>query len=96
MYLCKDIFFCWVFIVLVFRDVIIINYDYNIIFVLFRFNIIIGKYLFEGENIYKLFENIGKGEFIVFEGVDDLLIEFLRGKIWKVNNLWLFYRFDED
>ena len=95
-YLCKDIFPCWVFIVLVPRDVIVTNCDHNIISVLLRFNITTGKYPFEGENIYKLFENIGKGEFTVPEGVDDLLAELLRGKTWKVNNSWLSYRFDED
>lgn len=45
------------------------------------FNITTGKYPFEGENIYKLFENIGKGEFTVPEGVDDLLAELLRGML---------------
>lgn len=79
-YLCKDIFPCWVFIVLVPRDGIVTNCDHNIISVLLRFNITTGKYPFEGENIYKLFENIGKGEFTVPEGVDDLLAELLRGK----------------
>lgn len=95
-YLYKDIFPCWVFIVLVPRDDIVTNCDHNIISVLLRFNITTGKYPFEGENIYKLFENIGKGEFTVPEGVDDLLAELLRGKTWKVNNSWLSYRFDED
>lgn len=47
--------------------------------IFFRYNITIGKYFFEGENIYKLFENIGRGEFIVLEGVDDFLVDFLRG-----------------
>ncbi|PFX14355.1 Serine/threonine-protein kinase STK11 [Stylophora pistillata] len=45
------------------------------------FNITTGKYPFEGENIYKLFENIGKGEFTVPEEVDDLLADLLRGML---------------
>ena len=44
-----------------------------------RYNITTGKYPFEGENIYKLFENIGKGEFTIPEGVDDTLADLLRG-----------------
>ena len=45
----------------------------------FRYNITTGKYPFEGENIYKLFENIGKGEFTIPEGVSDPLADLLRG-----------------
>lgn len=44
-----------------------------------RYNITTGKYPFEGENIYKLFENIGRGEFTVPEGVDDSLADLLKG-----------------
>ncbi|XP_015758682.1 PREDICTED: serine/threonine-protein kinase STK11-like [Acropora digitifera] len=46
-----------------------------------RFNITTGKYPFEGENIYKLFENIGKGEFTVPEGVSDSLASLLKGML---------------
>lgn len=45
------------------------------------FNITTGKYPFEGENIYKLFENIGKGEFTVPEGVSDSLASLLKGML---------------
>lgn len=45
------------------------------------YNITTGKYPFEGENIYKLFENIGRGEFTVPEGVDDSLADLLRGML---------------
>lgn len=45
------------------------------------YNITSGKYPFEGENIYKLFENIGKGEFTIPEGVDDTLADLLRGML---------------
>ena len=44
-----------------------------------RYNITSGKYPFEGDNIYKLFENIGKGEFTIPKGVDDTLADLLRG-----------------
>ena len=50
-----------------------------------RFNITTGKYPFEGENIYKLFENIGKGEFTVPEGVSDSLASLLRGTVLELN-----------
>lgn len=45
------------------------------------YNITTGKYPFEGENIYKLFENIGRGEFTVPEEVDDSLADLLRGML---------------
>lgn len=61
------------------------KHDHNIISVLLRFNITTGKYPFEGENIYKLFENIGKGEFTVPEEVDDLLADLLRGTTRNVD-----------
>ena len=43
------------------------------------YNITTGKYPFEGENIYKLFENIGRGEFTVPEEADGSLADLLRG-----------------
>ena len=60
-----------------------------------RYNITTGKYPFEGENIYKLFENIGKGEFTIPEGVDDTLADLLRGTPEKMTDsifLFLFIR----
>jgi len=39
-----------------------------------------GLYPFEGENIYKLFENIGKGEYTIPDSIDKLLNSLLRGK----------------
>ncbi|XP_078352582.1 serine/threonine-protein kinase STK11-like [Oculina patagonica] len=45
------------------------------------YNITTGKYPFEGENIYKLFENIGRGQFTVPEGVGDSLADLLRGML---------------
>lgn len=47
------------------------------------FNITTGKYPFEGDNIYKLFENIGSGEFEVPPEVDPLLADLLRGMLDK-------------
>ena len=40
-------------------------------------------YPFEGDNIYKLFENIGKGEFKIPETLDNLTADLLRGMILK-------------
>ncbi|CAG5123572.1 unnamed protein product [Candidula unifasciata] len=45
------------------------------------YNITTGKYPFEGENIYILFENIGKGVYSIPEGVSDLLEDLLRGML---------------
>lgn len=56
----------------------------------FRYNITTGRYPFEGENIYKLFENIGRGEFTVPDGVADSLADLLRGTFLKQNTLFLF------
>lgn len=36
-------------------------------------------YPFEGDNIYKLFENIGKGQYVIPDTVDSLLSSLLRG-----------------
>lgn len=47
-----------------------------------RYNITTGLYPFEGDNIYRLLENIGKGVWSVPEGLDpsltDLLLNMLR------------------
>lgn len=45
-----------------------------------RYNITTGKYPFEGDNIFKLFENIGKGIYTIPDGVCDLLADLIRGK----------------
>ena len=50
---------------------------------LFRFNITTGKYPFEGDNIFKLFEKIGEGVFEVPEEVDPLLGDLLQGMLHK-------------
>ncbi|KAG8183049.1 hypothetical protein JTE90_018095 [Oedothorax gibbosus] len=47
------------------------------------YNFTTGKYPFEGDNIYKLFENIGKGEFEVPENLDPLLQDLLYGMLRK-------------
>eukprot|EP00795_Rhopilema_esculentum_P004703 gene4702-20996_t len=47
------------------------------------FNIITGKYPFEGENIYRLFENIGKGELVIPSEVDETLGGLLKGMLDK-------------
>eukprot|EP01137_Pigoraptor_chileana_P032415 Opistho-2@21750 len=45
------------------------------------YNIVTGVYPFEGDNIYNLFENIGKGEYSIPDSVDPLLAELLRGML---------------
>lgn len=42
-----------------------------------RYNITTGLYPFEGDNIYRLLENIGKGVWSVPEGLDPLLTDLL-------------------
>ena len=48
-----------------------------------RFNLTTGKYPFEGDNIFKLFEKIGEGVFVVPEEVDELLGDLLQGMLQK-------------
>lgn len=47
------------------------------------YNITTGKYPFQGESIYKLFENIAKGTFSIPEEIneDDLLIDLIQGTL---------------
>ncbi|XP_072924359.1 serine/threonine-protein kinase STK11 isoform X4 [Hemitrygon akajei] len=45
------------------------------------YNITTGLYPFEGDNIYKLFENIGKGEYTIPEECGPLLTDLLRGML---------------
>ena len=49
-------------------------------FLHYRFNITTGTFPFEGDNIYRLFENIGKGHFNMPENVPDNLANLLNGK----------------
>lgn len=46
----------------------------------FRYNITTSLYPFEGDNIYKLFENIGKGDYTIPEECGPLLSDLLRGQ----------------
>lgn len=39
-----------------------------------------GVYPFEGDNIFKLFENIGKGQYQIPDGLEDNLKDLLTGK----------------
>lgn len=48
---------------------------------LFRYNITTSLYPFEGDNIYKLFENIGKGDYTIPEECGPLLSDLLRGEL---------------
>ncbi|XP_042198688.1 serine/threonine-protein kinase STK11 [Callorhinchus milii] len=45
------------------------------------YNITTGLYPFEGDNIYKLFENIGKGDYTIPEECGPLLADLLRGML---------------
>ncbi|KAF4520351.1 hypothetical protein B566_EDAN009874 [Ephemera danica] len=47
------------------------------------YNITTGVYPFEGENIYRLFESIGRGEYTIPAEVDDLLRDLLHGMLHK-------------
>ncbi|XP_071444289.1 serine/threonine-protein kinase stk11 isoform X1 [Hetaerina americana] len=48
------------------------------------YNITTGKYPFEGDNIYRLYEKIGKGDFTIPEDLDDeLLRSLLKGMLKK-------------
>jgi serine/threonine-protein kinase 11 len=44
----------------------------------YRYNITTGAYPFEGDNIYRLLENIGKGVWSIPEGLDDNLSDLIR------------------
>jgi len=48
-----------------------------------RFNLTSGRYPFEGDNIFKLFEKIGEGVFEVPDDVDELLGDLLKGMLRK-------------
>jgi serine/threonine-protein kinase 11 len=55
-------------------------------FLFCRYNFATGKYPFQGENIYKLFESIGKGDYEMPPEVDELLASLLRGRFTKCSN----------
>ncbi len=40
-----------------------------------------GKYPFEGETVFLLFENIARGEFTIPENVDPLLAALIKGML---------------
>jgi len=46
-----------------------------------RYNFTTGKYPFEGENIYRLFENISRGRFEVPKQCDAHLSSLLKGML---------------
>lgn len=52
----------------------------------FRYNITTSLYPFEGDNIYKLFENIGKGDYTIPEECGPLLSDLLRGECGRKQN----------
>lgn len=46
---------------------------------MFRYNMVTGKYPFDGETIYALFVSISKGDFIIPEYLDPLLVGLIQG-----------------
>ena len=64
----------------------------NMFFCIFRYNVTTGQYPFEGENVYKLFEKIGKGVFTIPDELDDSLKDLIGGRIHYQNiDLYLLY-----
>lgn len=60
------------------------NYSIQFIWLSYlRYNFITGLYPFEGDNIYKLYENIGKGVYSIPNDVDKSLESLLRGMLSK-------------
>ncbi|KAF3428367.1 hypothetical protein E2986_05095 [Frieseomelitta varia] len=47
------------------------------------YNITTGQYPFQGDNIYKLYENIGKGEYSIPEEVEEPLKSLIQGMLQK-------------
>lgn len=45
------------------------------------YNITTGKYPYDGDNIYKLFENISKGDYSIPDGVSEMLSDLLKGML---------------
>ncbi|XP_044002423.1 serine/threonine-protein kinase STK11 isoform X2 [Aphidius gifuensis] len=50
------------------------------------YNITTGLYPFEGDSIYKLYENIGRGDYTIPDSVDESLSSLLRGMLQKEPN----------
>lgn len=55
----------------------------NGVSVFYRYNITTGVYPFEGDNIYKLYENIGRGEYTVPKEVEEPLKSLIVGMLQK-------------
>lgn len=49
----------------------------------YRYNLTTGIYPFEGDNIYKLYENIGRGEYTIPDDVEATLASLLEGMLQK-------------
>ena len=58
-----------------------------------RYNMTTGKYPYEGDNIYKLFENIGKGEYTIPEEVDPSLRDLLSSEYFMAVCCEHFYHY---
>lgn len=53
------------------------------LFLYFRYNITTGLYPFEGDNIYRLFENIGNGVYTIPDEIEDPLRGLITGMLHK-------------
>lgn len=53
------------------------------LFLCFRYNLTTGLYPFEGDNIYRLFESIGKGDFTIPDEIDEPLRGLIIGMLQK-------------
>lgn len=49
----------------------------------FRYNLTTGLYPFEGDNIYRLFESIGKGDFTIPKEIEEPLRGLIIGMLQK-------------
>lgn len=61
----------------------LLSKDQNCVSIFCRYNITTGLYPFEGDNIYKLYENIGRGEYTVPKEVEEPLKSLIEGMLQK-------------
>lgn len=59
------------------------SWQNKIINFVFRYNLTTGLYPFEGDNIYRLFESIGKGDFTIPDEIDEPLRGLITGMLQK-------------
>lgn len=57
------------------------------------YNITSGEYPFEGDSIYKLFENISNGDFTIPDSIDELLESLIKGHLLLLINYHIYKSF---